>query len=254
MKISLLHPSRNRPQKGLNAILQWLNYSSQNVEIEYILSLDDDDSYISEYQINLNKLENEFKVHKKLNTKLILGQSNYVVAATNRAAEQSTGDILIFMADDFEAPLNWDEQVLDAIHHSIAQKISTTYNVFEGNLQEFIKDCGKVALLVEDNCNKNYNLLTLPIITREFYNSNGYFFHPNFKSMFCDNFIYEQAVRSKTLFDARNIIFTHRHYTNTNEQFRGTIDETYIRSNNLYEEGKITFNQLALENGWEVKY
>jgi hypothetical protein len=113
-----------------------------------------------------------------------------------------------------------------------------------------LTNTSKVALLVSDNCNTANNLLTLPIITKEFYQENGYFFHPDFKSMWCDNFIYEQAKRNGYLVDARQIVFTHRHYTNVNSEFRSEIDETYIRSNNMYNDGKITFDKLMALNNW----
>jgi hypothetical protein len=40
------------------------------------------------------------------------------------------------------------------------------------------------------------------------------------------------------------------HYTNVNAEFRSEIDETYIRSNNMYNEGKVTFDNLMALNNW----
>lgn len=244
--ISIIHPSRNRSEKAHQAILQWLAASSKKVEIQYILSLDDDDSHLSEYMDWLNKIEAE-STQPNFTATHITGISDYVVAATNRGAKIAKGDILIFMADDFEAPLNWDLDATNIIFDTIKNKKEISYRVGNFSLE---RDAEKVALLVSDNCNTSYNLLTLPIITKEFYNENEYFFHPDFKSMWCDNFIYEQAKRNGYLVDATHIVFTHRHYTNINEEFRSEIDETYIRSNNMYNDGKITFDKLMALNNW----
>jgi hypothetical protein len=246
MKISIIHPSRNRANKAHQAILQWLAASSKKVEIQYILSLDNDDSQLNEYMEWLDKLDHE-STQPNFTVSHIRGVSDYVVAATNRAAKIAIGDILIFMADDFEAPLNWDLDIVNVILKTIEIKKALIY--ITNNIAQ-LGNAKKVALLVSDNCNTAYNLLTLPIITKEFYQENGYFFHPEFKSMWCDNFIYEQSKRKGYLVDARQIIFTHRHYTNVNAEFRSEIDETYIRSNNMYNEGKVTFDKLMAENNW----
>jgi len=244
--ISIIHPSRNRSEKAHKAILQWLAASSKEVEIQYILSLDNDDNQLNEYMDWLNKIESE-STQPNFTVTHIIGVSDYIVAAVNRAATIAIGDILIFMADDFEAPLNWDLDATNIIFDTIKNKKEISYRVSDVTL---CRNAEKVALLVSDNCNTAYNLLTLPIITKEFYNENGYFFHPEFKSMWCDNFIYEQAKRNGYLIDARHIIFIHRHYTNVNAEFRSDIDETYTRSNNMYNEGKVTFDKLMALNNW----
>jgi glycosyltransferase involved in cell wall biosynthesis len=246
MKISIIHPSRNRAEKAHQAILQWLAASSKKVEIQYILTLDNDDNQLSEYMQWLNKLESE-STQPNFTVSHIRGVSDYIVAAVNRGAKIAKGDILIFMADDFEAPSNWDLDIVSVIFDTIQNNKELSYRVGDVTLG---RNAQKVALLVSDNCNTAYNLLTLPIITKEFYQEFGYFFHPEFKSMWCDNFIYEQAKRNGYLVDARQIVFTHRHYTNVNAEFRSEIDETYIRSNNMYNEGKVTFDKLMALNNW----
>lgn len=245
MKISLLHPSRNRSKKAAEAAEFWLKNASGKHEIEYILSLDNDETQVRDYLDWLHRLDD---LHHFVKIKYIRGHSDYVVAATNRAAKISSGDVLIFMADDFECPLNWDEKVSEIIDGNIKGRLELAYRLNDAKAELESK---KLALLVDDGCNTNYNLLTLPIITREFYNSNGYFFHPKFKSMWCDNFIFEQAKRSGCLVDCRKqLTFLHRHFCNPNVEQKPELDETYIRSNNQYDEGKKVFDKLMEENGW----
>lgn len=245
MKISLLHPSRNRSEKAAIAIQNWLQKSSNTIEIEYILSLDIDEPQCRDY---LSWLEKLYGIYNNVKVKCIKGNSDFVVAATNRAAKISTGDILVFMADDFNCPENWDEKIVEIISKNVEMRLSIAYAT--NSLKEQTES-KRIALLVEDGCNKNYNLLTLPIITKEFYLMNGYFFHPSFKSMWCDNFIYEQAKRGGYLIDCTNeLTFIHKHFCNPNEQHKAELDETYIRSNNQYDEGKKVFDTLMIENGW----
>ena len=233
MKISLLHPSRNRGLKARSAAREWLAKSTGDYEIEYILSLDNDDSQIFMYKESLWDIASDFP---HVSVKLSIGESNFVVAATNRAAKKATGDVLIFMADDFGCPDKWDVKIL--------KEIAAKY--YENNKL--------VALLIEDCCNKNYNVLTLPIITKAVYNTYGYFFHPCFKSIFCDNFMFHQADIRGYLVKALHLEFPHYHYSNINETLKGKEDETYMRSNGLYDEGRRTFNKLSAELGWNIHY
>lgn len=245
MKISLLHPSRDRSGKAAKAIENWLQKSSKKIQIEYILSLDIDEPQFANYLSWLRKLEG---LYSHVIVKHIRGYSDYVVAATNRAAKISTGDILVFMADDFDCPENWDKKIVEIISENVERRLELAYatNSLKGQIE-----AKRIALLVEDGCNTNYNLLTLPIITKQFYLMNDYFFHPSFKSMWCDNFIFEQAKRGGYLIDCRKeLTFIHKHFCNPNIENKAELDETYIRSNNQYDEGKKVFDRLMIENGW----
>jgi hypothetical protein len=245
MKISLLHPSRNRSEKAAKAIENWLQKSSKKIAIEYILSLDNDEVQLNNYLEWLQRLDG---LYCNVSVKHIRGYSDFVVAATNRAARISTGDVLVFMADDFDCPVNWDEKIVEIITKNVDRRLELAYAI--NSLKEQI-EARVIALLVEDGCNTNYNLLTLPIITKEFYLMNGYFFHPFFKSMWCDNFIFEQAKRGGYLIDCRKeLTFVHKHFCNPNIEHKAELDETYIRSNNQYDEGKKVFDRLMIENGW----
>ena len=109
MRISLIHPSRSRPEKSKLTYDYWISKSSGQVEIEHILSLDFSDHLSKEYDVFLS-------------TSIVLYSHNTcVVEATNIAAKQSTGDILIYLSDDFKCPNNWDLLILDKIQSNKPQ-------------------------------------------------------------------------------------------------------------------------------------
>ena len=216
LKISLIHPSRKRPQKAAEAYAEWMRKASGGHVVEYILSIDDDDETINEYMALFDA-----------STKIVVGESNFVVAATNRAAERATGDCMIYMSDDFGCPDKWDESIC-----------------------QIVKDKEMYVLDVDDCFTENKPFLPMPIISKTFYDKNGYFFHPDFKSMFCDNFMYFQAQQAGCLIPAKHLKFEHRHYLlGKNKQ-----DDTYHRSNQQYENGRVIFNRLAKEAGWSIQY
>lgn len=98
MKISLIHPSRQRPKMALDTANHWLDNSED--DFEYILSLDNDD---------LSPYNNPFD-----DSLTIRNNNKYAVDAINNAAKVATGDILIVISDDFQCPVHWDDQIKEA--------------------------------------------------------------------------------------------------------------------------------------------
>ena len=215
--ITLIHPSRNRPQMAFDQYKNWMAKSTGLVPIEHILSIDIDELQANEY--------------RQLFKDSLIVQDNpsdgYVVGATNVAAKHAKGDILIYLSDDFDCPTQWDVLIVNRLK-------------------------GKVmaGLEVNDSYQTNRNLLTIPIITRDLYDKWGFFWHPEFKSMFCDNFMYEQIKREGVLVDAMDLVFEHKHYS------RGLMakDQTNTRSEAQYNNGRLIFNKLSKQLGWNCQY
>lgn len=205
MKISLIHPSRGRPDKARQTRKDWFfNLTNGDYEIEHILSLDFSDTCVSKY-------ESLFKF--LADTKIIIGTNDNVVEATNRAAKMATGDILVYLSDDFKCPLNWDKSIV-----------------------EWFKDITSPRLLKVDDCYQamDKDVLTIPIMNRRLYERLGYFFHPGYKSMWVDCDLYHVVKNNNWLKIAPELKFPHEHHVNG---FCNN-DETYQRSNLNWETGK----------------
>lgn len=203
---------------AFKAYSYWMDKASGKHSIQHILSLDIDDETIPEY--------------RELFTQSLIVVENdpngYVVGATNCAAKYAKGRILIYLSDDFLCPDNWDAWVCEKLE-------GKTFT----------------ALDVDDQYQTNRNLFTIPIITRDFYDKWGYFWHPAFKSMFCDNFMFEQVKRDGTIIKCWDEPpFIHLHHTTSDTK----EDSTYKRSGAQYREGMRVFNRLSKQKGWGLKY
>lgn len=208
MKISLIHPSRGRPEKAKSTFHYWMDNAVNPENIEHILSLDFSDKKNGEYE--------RFD-------KLTIDHNDCVVEATNSAAKIATGDILIYLSDDFKCPENWDEKILN--------RFSTIENPL---------------LIKVDDCLQPFNkdVLTIPIMNRILYKRLGYFFHPGYKSMFCDQQLYWICKKNHWLIQCEDLKFPHEHYSIG----KSNIDDTYKRSNLNWEQGKELYNQHKLQN------
>lgn len=82
-------------------------------------------------------------------------------------------------------------------------------------------------------------VLTIPIMNRLAYKRLGYFWHPGYKSMFCDTHLYERSKRLGFLKFAPHISFEHQHVSVGKAQ----DDDTYRRSAANWNQGLALFKK-----------
>lgn len=206
MIITLLHPSRGRAEKAKQTFDYWLENSSRKIQIQHIISVDNDDDQMKLY----------FETFKE--SVVISHNNKSVVDATNNAVKISEGDILIYLSDDFKCPQNWDLQ-----------------------LENKFKDVESPMLLKVDDCLQAFNVdvLTIPIMNRKLYERLGYFWNPLYKSMFVDQDLYWVCKNNNWIVDAEELKFEHEHYS----VGKAPRDETYTRSDANWNEGKAIYAQ-----------
>lgn len=192
MTFSLVHASRQRIRRAGEALGEWRSRASGDHTIQYILSVDDDDPDLELYR----------SLAASNGVALVTGPNRTMVEAVNRGAKAATGDVLIAVSDDFGCPERWDR--------SIAQVIA---------------GAREAAVLVHDGLQAR--ILTLPILTRAFYERLGYLYHPAYISMFADDDLTDVARAAGVLIDARHLTFPHRHHVAGLSE----PDDTYRRQN-----------------------
>ncbi len=200
MKISLIHPSRSRPEKAKLTADLWIDRAQYPENIEHILSLDYSDPFRCNYT----------HIHS-----LIVNDNDCVVQATNIAAAISTGDILIYLSDEFVAPHGWDSLITSRMQLETPQLLKV-----HDDLQPFNKD-----------------VLTIPIMNRALYTRLGYFWNPEYRSMFVDQDLYHVCKNNGWLSLAPDLVFPHEHYSIG----KAPKDATYIRSDSNWVSGQATY-------------
>jgi hypothetical protein len=207
--ISLIHPSRSRPKKSFDNAIEWIFKSG--VSVELIVSLDSDDPKLFEY----------FALYEGYEP--ITNPNTCVVEAANHAAKAATGDILIYLSDDFKCPDNWGVLI-----------------------EEQFKNVTEPLLLqVDDKLQKlGKDVLTIPIMNRQLYERLGYIFHPAYKSMWCDVDLYHTVRNINALKLCPELVFPHEHYCNG----KAENDETYRRSANNWNQGLAVYKERQRAN------
>lgn len=211
--ISLLHPSRGRAKKSFQNATEW--YEKSGIyDVEIILSLDNDDPQIDEYL--------ELYGQSPLTYQGIYHDNSSVVEATNHAARWSRNDILLYLSDDFKCFDNWGLAV-----------------------QKEFDGVSDPLLIKVDDCLQKFSVpvLTIPIMNRALYERLGYFWHPEYKSMFCDEHLYWTAQKLGAMKMCPHLKFEHAHVC----VGKAPDDETYRRSSANWEQGKAVFARHKAE-------
>ena len=217
MLLSLIHPSRGRSQKAKSILDSWIAKKSNGHDVQHLLSLDETDPEINQYIETFNDY-----------SKLIIKNNSCVVQATNEAAKHATGDFLIYLCDDFDCPYHWD---------SLLVNVSQKHNKSPRDDPFIIK---------VDDCLQGFKVrvLTIPIMSRRLYERLGYFWYPEYKSMFVDQDLYEVCDQMQVIVEAPELKFEHRHYSTG----KALLDETYRKSEMNWNQGLNLFNRRKSEN------
>jgi len=185
-----------------------MNLGERQQDFEYILSVDSSDPRLEEYK----KDNPEFPFSPFFT---IVNDNKSMVQAANAAAKKSTGDILILISDDFECFYEWNRIIIKALDGK-----SGVLKTFDG-VQRWI--------------------CTLPVMTKDYYQDQGYFYYPSYVHMFCDSDMTHKADLQKKLVMRNDIVFKHNHYS-----VGGHKDVISVKADSTWNQGEAVYLQRCM--------
>lgn len=206
--ISILHPSRSRPEKSFATIQHWFGLRSRSVDIELIISLDSDDPKLARYH----------QLYSDSVAKIIENHNRSAVDAINNAAKFATGDIFIVVSDDTSPINNFDELILKEVQGKTNWILKT-----QDGIQDWI--------------------ITNPILDRIYYNRFGYVYYPEYLHQFCDTHLTAVADLTGRKLTSK-LMFKHNHYSVTKE----APDAVNKKADATWAQGEKLFLELARQN------
>lgn len=208
--ISVIHPSRQRPELAFKAAKLWKNNCVTD-RVEYILSIDESDPRIEDYR-RLFSLPDVGLV------KILVSPNKSCMEAVNAGAKAASGDILLVNSDDFACEPGWDQALLTAL---------------EGKSDFCVK--------TDDGCQPW--IMTMPLMDRTFYNRFGYIYNPAYGHLFADTEMTHVSDLLNTTIKLP-LVFRHEHYTT------GAVaaDELNVRNNASWEQGEALYLKRVKEN------
>jgi hypothetical protein len=196
VKFSILHSSA-RPDKWRTVYDAWIAAADNPPDVQYVLVVD--------RRWGFEELPDFVRAYGGIPTKhedLAIwntGRRCYV-DGVNIAAAYATGDIFIVIADDQFPCEHWDTEIEKAITqwHTPGVDIGGDY-------------CVVVEVSTQTPAEHDRKILVMPILSRGRYKKYGYVLYPAYESMYADNDFREMADRDGAVYDARHLVFPHKH-------------------------------------------
>ncbi len=213
MTITCIHPSRQRPYQAFDTCMAWLT-KAVDKPIQYILSLDTDDPQLEEYARVFNQLSGWVRV--------LINSNRTIVDAVNIGAKKATGDLFAVVSDDFACPDNWDVELKKVVGK-------------------------KTDYVIRTQDGTGSWLITLPILSKAYYQREGFIYNPEYKHLFCDTEYTHKAILMGRVIET-DLLFPHNHYTTK----RTKKDAVNDRANLTWEQGKRVYLD-AVRNNFGLK-
>ena len=206
--ISILTPTRNRPNncdRFIKSIYETTQYPGT---LELLFYVDNDDPAKNIYKEIEERWTNDF-----WRVEFVIGEPISVSKSWNIIAEKSLGDIMIMGNDDLVyKTIRWDTKLLSRLI-----ELNDPY----------------VLTWFEDGINGNRHC-AFPVISREWYETLGYFSPGIFNFGYNDTWVYDIAKRVGKLNFMGDILVEHLHFS----AGKSNMDDTYAR-NRSQEKGNL---------------
>ena len=221
MRISILTPTRNRPNNCERFIKSIYNTASQRDRVELLFYVDKDDPAVETYKSLHDHCQTEYKDFYKI--EFVIGEPQSVSISWNDLAEKCTGDVIAMGNDDLIYQTDgWD-------------------SLLEIELQRYYVDKIYVAWM-EDGINGDRHC-AFPIVSREWYKCLGRFTPGCFNFGYNDTWIFEVGQMLNRTHFMPHIRAEHLHFSKG-----APMDDTYARNRtqekgNLYAKDKLIFDK-----------
>lgn len=211
--ISILTPSRGRPE-GLHKLFQSINETmSGKIKVELLIGLDEDDPLISSYLYTITGMRK--KAHEKLTVNFQLDHRKMLARIWNDLAAKAENDWMTVGNDDmiFKTK-DWDL-----------------------TLEKYIEKSHPFNLYFFDDGLQHGNHCAFPIISKDWVKALGYFFPEIFHHNYVDTWIFDIAQRAKAWTYISEVKNQHLHYSLNLHPY----DETYRQGNNYNEDDRVMY-------------
>lgn len=215
MKISIIHPTRGRKQQALTTANTWMRNSYNAENIEYIFSVDTTD--IQEWCSRIEFFPYVFNNYL-YSASVLKSDNKSAIEAINNATKIATGDLLVIISDDFDAPEHWDTLLIEAL----------------GGKSDF---CAKT----DDGLQPT--LITMPVMDRIYYERYGYVYFEGYRHLFADQELTAVAMMTGKYIKL-DLSFPHLHYSTG----KSPKDEISVKNDLTWKQGEKLFNERLKTN------
>lgn len=226
---SLCHSTARLPDGWQKAHDLWLSRCDHPEGVEYVITFDkgrEDEAlppmqnFFNEFVVDsITTAPTRAQAWAHVRCAINEGRSS-AVDGWNCAAQASTGQFLITVADDWEPCEHWDTELIFALteHHQKLLKRGLQLAAGDEGAKDLNPnplDCEYVVDVRAQASDTSEGVcspvMMFSLMTRPYYKRYGRIFHPDYLGMYADNDFTEQAKADGVIVDARHLLFPHSH-------------------------------------------
>lgn len=217
MKIAILTPSRERPDK-LYRLFESVNTTiTKDTQIDFIVGVDLDDPRLDEYR-NMYSLMLQW-AWPNVRVKMIIDQRKKVSRIWNDLVKETDADWIMNGNDD----MIFNSRGWDVIFKHYVDELKHPYHLF----------------WFDDGINQDKNC-AFPIVSKEWIKELGYFMSERFLYFFCETWIWDIAKRCGVAHYIDKVKLLHIHFAIDETLYDRTYHEN--RDDNQSKRDRVTFD------------
>ena len=232
MKILAQFPTFARPEKFLHCLRSYIDKTSGRHQIFFNINCDADDESMNN-QETVNKIQEIFQTptrspEMKWHDNFCGGEIHFddnttKISSINTHIDREF-DIVIVISDDMIPQVNhWDDEIVTAMMEH--------YPDLDG------------CISFDDGYTDKNSLVTFSILGRKLYEHFGYIYHPDYKSLYCDDEFTQAVTKLNKITYIDKMIIKHEHYAEEGNSNSGDYDKAAEKT--LYFAGR---DQQVFEN------
>jgi hypothetical protein len=223
MSVLIQFPTLGRPDKFIRVLNKYVNQASghwadayvQPVSLFFNINCDADDASMNNAAMR-HRIKEVFESNPLADYQIHYDKDTDKISAINSHINGLDFDIVVCASDDMVPQVdNWDFEIADAMR------------------QHFPKLDGCVHF---NDGHTDGKLITFSILGRELYKHFGYVYHPDYKSLYCDNEFTQEVTRMDKVKYIDKVIVKHEHYGEEGNENSGDFD--YAAQKTLHYSGR----------------
>jgi hypothetical protein len=222
MKLLIQFPTYGRAEKFCRVLEQYVQTCSSHNELFFNINCDSADLTMTQPPV-VSKINMILSKKDNVNGKINYDSNTNKISAINDHIDGQDFDIVICASDDMVPKVHaWDNEI------AIAMK------------QHFPDLDGCVHF---NDGNTNGELITFSILGRKLYDNFGYIYHPDYKSLYCDDEFTQEVKRIGKEKYIDKVIISHEHWSVKGSENHNQTDVAVQKT--LYYSGRdqVVFNR-----------
>jgi hypothetical protein len=203
MKILVQFPTYGRAEKFLKVLDRYVDTCSSLNELFFNINCDASDLSMTNPYVH-ERIKYILSKHGNIDGKVHYDYDTTKISAINDHIDGIDFDIVICASDDMIPKVySWDQEIAHAMKENFPE-LDGCVHFNDGNT--------------------NGELITFSILGRNLYKHFGYIYHPDYKSLYCDNEFTEEVMRLNKVAYIDKIIITHEHWSVKGTENHNQVD------------------------------